>query len=104
MYVPGYFPSTMSSFTGLKVYRNNAYGIFIHRCHNLRVDQSLFADNNFGIDLDRAEGIEVTNTRIIGMSPSYKALMDRQYLLVQSYRILPYLASVQIQNVQNQPV
>ena len=77
MYVPGYFPSTMTPFTGLKVYRNDAVGIFIHRCHNLRVDQSLFADNNMGIDLDRAEGIEVTNTQIIGMSPSYKALLDR---------------------------
>ena len=77
MYVPGYFPSTMSPFTGLKVYRNDAVGIFIHRCHNIRVDQGLFADNNLSIDLDRAEGIEVTNTRVIGMSPSYKALMDR---------------------------
>jgi hypothetical protein len=68
----------MTSFTGLKVYRNDAVGIFIHRCHNLRVDRGLFADNNMGIDLDRAEGIEVTNTEIIGMSPSYKALLARQ--------------------------
>jgi hypothetical protein len=67
----------MTPFTGLKVYRNNAVGIFIHRCHNLRIDQGLFADNNMGIDLDRSEGIEVTNTQVIGMSPSYKALMDR---------------------------
>ena len=67
----------MTPFTGLKVYRNDAVGIFIHRCHNLRIDQGLFADNNMGIDLDRAEGIEVTNTQVIGMSPSYKALLDR---------------------------
>jgi hypothetical protein len=77
MYVPGYFPPTMTPFSGLKVYRNDASGIFIHRCHNLRVDLGLFADNNMGIDLDRAEGIEVTNTQVIGMSPSYKALLDR---------------------------
>lgn len=78
MYVPGYFPSTMTPFRGLKVYRNNAVGMFIHRCHNLRIEYGLFADNNMGIDLDRAEGIEVTNTEVIGMSPSYKALMERQ--------------------------
>ena len=78
MYVPGYFPSQMTPFTGLKVYRNMASGFFIHRCHNIRVENSLFADNNVGIDLDRAEGIEVTNVRIIGQSPSYTALMARQ--------------------------
>lgn len=78
MYTPGYFPSTMTPFTGLKVYRNSGTGIFIHRCHNIRVDRSLFADNNNNIDLDRAEGIEVTNTEIIGMSPSYQALRNRQ--------------------------
>ena len=78
MYTPGYFPSAMTSFTGLKVYRNSGVGIFIHRCHNIRVDRSLFADNNNNIDLDRAEGIEVTNTEIIGMSPSYEALRNRQ--------------------------
>jgi hypothetical protein len=78
MYQPGYFPTKMTFFTGLTVYRNNAVGIFIHRCHNLTIDQSLFADNNIGIDLDRAEGIEVTNTKVIGTSPSYQALMARQ--------------------------
>ena len=77
MYQPGYFPRTMTPFTDLKVYRNDAVGINIHRCQNLRVDQSLFADNYMGIDLDRSEGVEVTNTQIIGMSPSYQAQMNR---------------------------
>jgi hypothetical protein len=78
MYTPGYFPSELTPFTGLKVYRNAASGIFIHRCHNILVTGSLFADNNKGIDLDRAEGIWVENTKIIGQSPSYEALMARQ--------------------------
>jgi parallel beta-helix repeat protein len=78
MYTPGYFPSEMTPFRRLKVYRNNAVGIFIHRCHNIRVEDGLFSDNNMGIDLDRAEGIEVTNTKIIGQSPLYEALMARQ--------------------------
>jgi hypothetical protein len=68
----------MTPFTRLKVYRNYAVGITIHRCHNIRIDQGLFADNYMGIDLDRAEGIEVTNTTIIGKSPSYEALLARQ--------------------------
>jgi Right handed beta helix region len=78
MYTPGYFPPSMTTFDGLKIYRNNASGIFIHRCQNIRVDNSLFADNNLGIDIDRAEGIEVSNTKIIGLSPSYTALQARQ--------------------------
>jgi parallel beta-helix repeat protein len=78
MYTPGYFPSEMTPFRGLKVYRNNAVGIFIHRCHNIRVENSLFADNNVGIDLDRAEGNEVINTTIIGQSLLYEELMARQ--------------------------
>jgi parallel beta-helix repeat protein len=68
----------MTPFTGLKVYRNNAIGITIHRCHNIRIDQGLFADNYIGIDLDRSEGNEVTNTTIVGQSSSYEALMTRQ--------------------------
>jgi hypothetical protein len=60
------------------VYRNDAVGIFIHRCQNIRVENGLFADNNIGIDLDRAEGIEVKNTEVIGQSPSYESLMARQ--------------------------
>jgi hypothetical protein len=68
----------MTLFTGIKSYRNNAIGIVIHRSHNIRIDQGLFADNYMGIDIDRSEGIEVTNTTIIGKSPSYEALMVRQ--------------------------
>jgi parallel beta-helix repeat protein len=68
----------MTPLSGLKVYRNQATGIFIHRCQNLRVENSIFADNYSAIDLDRAEGNQIANTTIIGLSPSYKALMVRQ--------------------------
>lgn len=78
MYTPGYFPPEMTPFTGLKVYRNSASGFFLHRCHNIRIESSLFADNNIAIDVDRAEGNEITNVQIIGQSPSYAALMARQ--------------------------
>jgi hypothetical protein len=78
MYKPGYFPTKMTPLSGLKVYRNNAKGIYIHRCQNIRVDQGLFADNYIGIDLDRTEGVEVTNTTVIGRSVSYETLQRRQ--------------------------
>jgi hypothetical protein len=78
MYTPGYRPFQVATFEGLKVYRNVGSGIFIHRCHNIKVEKSLFADNYVGIDIDRAEGIEVNNTTIIGESNSYRTLMARQ--------------------------
>jgi parallel beta-helix repeat protein len=78
MYVPGYFPPAMTPFSGLKVYRNQASGFFLHRCHNISIENGLFADNNVGIDLDRAEGNQVKNVQIIGQSPSFTALMARQ--------------------------
>jgi hypothetical protein len=52
--------------------------MFIHKNYNMRVQNSLFADNNIGIDIDRAEGIEVKDTVIIGESESYRRLMKRQ--------------------------
>ena len=78
MYTPGYMPVVTATLEGLKAYRNDASGIFIHRCHNIVLSDSLFADNNIGVDIDRAEGIEVHDTVIIGESESYLQLMARQ--------------------------
>lgn len=78
MYTPGYRPSQVAILEGLKVYRNVGTGIFIHRCHNIKVEKSLFADNYVGVDIDRAEGIEINNITIIGESNSYRTLMARQ--------------------------
>lgn len=78
MYTPGYRPHEVATLNGMKVYRNVGTGIFIHRCHNILVENSTFADNFVGIDIDRAEGIEVSNTVIIGESNSYRSLMARQ--------------------------
>jgi hypothetical protein len=68
----------MQVFDGLKVYRNYARGIVVHRCQNINIANSLFADNSVSIDIDRAEGIEVTNTKIIGESESFRKLLARQ--------------------------
>jgi hypothetical protein len=76
MYTPGYFPTDMTTFGGLKMYRNYSSGIFLHKCHSIKVDNGLF--DNIGIDIDRAKGIQVKNTIIIGESNSYRILMKRQ--------------------------
>jgi hypothetical protein len=68
----------MATLEGLKIYRNIGSGIVVHRCHNITVANSLFADNYIGIDIDRAEGIEVQKTIIVGESDSYRTLMARQ--------------------------
>jgi hypothetical protein len=78
MYTPGYRPTTIATIDGLIAHRNNASGIFIHRCQNIVVTNGLFADNNIGVDIDRAAGIVVSDTVIIGESESYRQLMARQ--------------------------
>jgi hypothetical protein len=78
MYTPGYMPNTVASIVGLKAYRNDASGIFVHRSYNIVISNGLFADNNIGVDIDRAEAVVVRDTVIIGESPSYRQLMARQ--------------------------
>ena len=78
MYTPGYMPTMVATIDALKAYRNDASGIFVHKNHNISIARGLFADNNIGIDIDRAEGIAISNTVIIGESPSYRLLMARQ--------------------------
>lgn len=78
LYTPGYTPTSLATFDGLRIYRNAATGIFVHRSSNILILNSHFADNNIGIDLDRTEGIEVRNAVVIGESASYRSLMARQ--------------------------
>jgi hypothetical protein len=78
MYTPGYLPEQIAVFDGIKSIRNDASGMFLHKNYNILVQNSLFADNNIGIDIDRAEGIEIRDTVIIGESLSYRRLMERQ--------------------------
>lgn len=63
---------------GIKVYRNLLAGIEIHRCQNIRIANSFFADNTVSIDIDRTVGVEVINTTIIGESDSYRNLFGRE--------------------------
>lgn len=78
MYKPGFMPKYMTPLDGLKVYRNIGSGIFVHRCNNINIVNGLFADNDLAIDIDRAEGIEVNDSVIIGESESFRTLTARQ--------------------------
>ena len=80
LYPNGFLPngSTESIFSGLKAYRNTGTGIFIHKVQYFELTGALFSDNDKSIDLDRSEGIEVSNTTIIGMSESFSNLMARE--------------------------
>jgi hypothetical protein len=78
MYTPGYMPNTIATIDGLKSYRNDASGIFVHKCYNIIITNGFFADNNIGVDIDRAQGVVVRDTVIIGESDSYRKLMARQ--------------------------
>jgi len=71
-------PDVEARFTRLTVYRNRLKGFMLHKNHNYVVTDSLFADNNYGVDVDRTDGVVVRNTRIIGESESYRDLMSRQ--------------------------
>ena len=77
-YTPGYLPDSEAVFSNLRVYRNEGWGLRIHRTHNILVRDSVFADNGTGLDIDRAWAIAVENVVIMGESPSYRAVMGRQ--------------------------
>lgn len=78
-YPTGYIPDGVQEMNGLKSYRNNGQGIFVHLSKNIKFNNVLVADNRYiGIDIDRAEGITVKNSRIIGQSRSYTEFIDTQ--------------------------
>jgi hypothetical protein len=78
-YPTGYIPDGVQEMNGLKSYRNEGQGIFVHLSKNIKFNNVLVADNrNIGIDIDRAEGITVKNSRIIGQSRSYTEFIDTQ--------------------------
>lgn len=80
LYPDGYLP-TVSNYaivSGLKAYRNQGSGMFVHKVHNFQINGALVADNAaIGIDVDRAEAIDIQDSEIIGKSNEYMDLMAR---------------------------
>lgn len=76
-YPLGYFPKQQQLIEGLKSYRNEGSGIFLHNTRNLRIKNALVADNkHIGIDIERAGGITIVGSTIIGYSDSFQAMDD----------------------------
>lgn len=44
----------------------------LHKNHNYIIEDSLFADNNINVDVDRTDGVLVRRTIIIGETESYR--------------------------------
>lgn len=80
LYPDGYLP-TVSNYaiaSGLKAYRNQGSGMFVHKVHNFQINGALVSDNAaIGIDVDRAEAIDIQDSVIIGKSNEYSNLMSR---------------------------
>lgn len=78
-YPTGYVPDSVQTFGGMRSYRNEGAGVFLHITKNIKIDGALVADNrNVGIDIDRAEAITVVNSQVVGESEVYAGLMATQ--------------------------
>jgi hypothetical protein len=62
----------------MRVYRNKSKGFMLHKNRNYVVADSLFADNDMGMDVDRTNGVVFRDSVIIGVSQSYRDLMNSQ--------------------------
>jgi len=71
-YPTGYRPRYGAVIEGFKGYRN-LKGAFFHLSKNILITESLFADNLFsGLEIDRADNMDVNGTTIIGSSDIYR--------------------------------
>jgi len=57
----------------MKLYRNNV-GAFYHITRRVKVVDSLFADNRFSLDIDRADAVTIQDSHFVGQSVSYSSL------------------------------
>lgn len=71
-YPSGYVPSEQALFEDSRAYRNSDSGMFIHNSRNIALSGFHFADNEQGIDLDRVDQFEMSDSEIVGRSEDYK--------------------------------
>lgn len=72
-YPSGYLPDAEAEFIGMKLYRNNV-GAFYHITRRVKVVDSLFSDNRFSVDIDRADAVNIQDSHFVGLSESYNNL------------------------------
>lgn len=67
-YPSGFLPDQVAELQGLKSYLNSGSGLFLHRTKNIKITKGIFANNDgIAVDIDRADGITIENTSIIGV-------------------------------------
>lgn len=72
----GYRPENLAVFQNHKSYRNRGSGIFFHAGGRLGIDGGYISDNKIGIDIDMDHSDVISNTKIVGSSPAYEAVVD----------------------------
>jgi hypothetical protein len=77
-YIRFHTPKEVARLTRMRVYRNKNKGFMLHKNQNYVVSDSIFADNDLGLDVDRTDGVIFRDSVIIGVSQSYRNLMATQ--------------------------
>jgi len=77
LYPNGYLPGSQATFENVKSYRNKGYGVILHSCENVQINQGYFADNRIGVSIRNADGITLSNVKIIGLSDVYGNLAEK---------------------------
>ena len=72
----GYRPESLAVFQNMKSFRNRISGIFFHAGGRLSVDGGYISDNKIGVDIDMDHSDVISNTKIVGYSSAYKAVVD----------------------------
>ena len=73
----GYLPGSQATFENVKSYRNKGYGVIMHSCENVQINQGYFADNRIGVSIREADGITLSNVKIVGLSDVYGNLAEK---------------------------
>mmetsp|Transcript_40882 Transcript_40882/g.128094 ORF Transcript_40882/g.128094 Transcript_40882/m.128094 type:complete len:1750 (-) Transcript_40882:409-5658(-) len=72
----GYRPESLAVFKNHRSYRNRGSGVFFHAGGRLSIDGGYISDNRIGVDIDMDHSDVISNTQIVGLSQSYKAVVD----------------------------
>jgi hypothetical protein len=86
----GYRPPEPTAFKNHKSYKNRGDGAFFHAGGKLGIDGGYFADNKVAVYSEGDHSDFVTNSEIIGVSESYKNVLEGLGSSVNSY---PYRAN-----------
>lgn len=100
-YPSGYIPDKEASFVGVKAYLNKNTGVFFHNSNNLKVTNSLFADNRISMDVDRADSVTIRRSTFIGQSDSFLKLLGERNIPNSCHRNNGKTIGLQLHTARN---